>query len=133
MGQVLGAVCECGYKGSAALGAGRSNFREVCNFPHYCKSCEEVVSVDIFKDKQTCPKCKSEDVHTYEAQTTRLKNEVHEQLSDLHLERLGLHRRTDEQDSWYGKDKSHILLRGPHRCPKCQMQLLKFFTELMFD
>lgn len=133
MGQILGAVCECGYNGKATLGAGRSDFREVCKFPHYCDSCKEVVSVDIFKEEHLCPTCKSHDVHTYEAQTTRLKNEAHEQLSDVHLERLGLHRRSDEQDSWYGKDKSHILLRGPHYCPKCEKNSLKFFTEIMFD
>lgn len=133
MGQVLGAVCECGYKGSAVLGAGRSNFREVCKFPHYCESCKEVVSVDIFKEHHTCPKCQSPNVFTYEAPTKVPKYQILEKLSDSTLARLGMHRRQDEQDSWYGKNKRHVILRGKHHCPKCDMTSLSFFTEMMFD
>lgn len=133
MGQVLGAVCECGYEGKAVLGAGRSDFREVCKFPHYCVSCKEVVSIDIFKDEHSCPKCKSNNVNSYEAQTRRPKYEIIEKLSDVNLKKLGFHRRSDEQDSWYGKTKNHVLLRGSHYCPKCEQKSLKFFTEMMFD
>ena len=133
MGQILGATCVCGYKGEAVFGAGRSDFLEVCDFPHYCDSCNEVVSVDIFKEELNCPKCKSSDVHSYEAQSKPPKYKFIEKLSDKNLNKFGFHRRNDEQDSWYGKSKTHVLLRGPHHCPKCDKDSLKFFTKIMFD
>ena len=133
MGQILNAICDCGYEGKAVLGAGRADFNRVCNFPYHCKSCKEVVSVDLFKKRISCPICNSQDVHTYESQTVRLDKEIYEQLSDIELEKLGLHRVSNEQESWAVKDKNHTLLRGPHHCPKCEKKTLIFFTELMFD
>lgn len=133
MGQVLGAVCECGYKSEAVLGAGRSNFREVCKFPHYCTSCNEVISVDIFKEERICPKCQSRDVQSYEARTSRLKYKILEKFSDETLKKFGFHRRDDEQHSWYGKSKNHTILKGNQYCPNCQKKELKFFTSMMFD
>lgn len=133
MGQVLGGICECGYKGSATLGAGRSNFQEVCRFPHYCRKCENLISVDIFKKDNTCPDCGSDDIHTYEASTNSPKYKIIEKLSDERLRSFGFHRSDDEQFSWYGNTKSHVILRGGHHCPKCHNNSLRFFTELMFD
>ena len=133
VGQVLSAFCDCGYESDVVLGAGRSNFREVCKFPHYCLNCNEAISIDIFKDTRKCPKCNSSDVHTYEAQTKRAKYKLLEKLSDSTLDKLGMHRRDDEHHSWYGNSKNHTILRGKHFCPKCERTSLSFATSMMFD
>ena len=132
MGQILDAVCECGYRKSAVLGAGRSNFKEVCKFPHYCNSCSEVIDVDIFKEQNCCPNCTSLNIHTYEALTKRVTYKVFERLSDITLRKYGYHRRDNEQHSWYGKIKNHTILRVKHFCPKCKNDSLSFFTSMMF-
>jgi Zn finger protein HypA/HybF involved in hydrogenase expression len=133
MGQVLDAVCECGYHSSVVMGAARSNFLEVCKFPHYCMNCHESISIDIFKETKLCPKCNSGDVHTYEAKTRRVRYKLLEKLSDNALQKLGMHRRDDEHHSWYGNSKNHTILRGKHYCPQCEKTTLSFITSMMFD
>ncbi len=133
MGQILNAVCKCGYVGRAILGAGRSDHTEVCNFPHYCKTCKEVVGIDIFKEVHLCPKCNSNNLQSYEALTQRLDSDELEDLSDSDLEKLGFHRSFDELTSWYGKEKEHAILKDTHHCPKCDQPTLRFKRSAFFD
>jgi hypothetical protein len=133
MGRIYSAVCKCGYVGNAKLGAGRQNYTEVCAFPHYCKTCKEVVGLDICKEPHFCPKCSSNDVQSYEALTQRTDSDELDDLSDTELEKLGLHRGAEAVGSWDGELKEHALLKGPHHCPKCEQPALHFKPGAFFD
>lgn len=133
MGQVLNAICECGLRDTATLGAGRSDFQLVCKFPHYCKNCEYLISVDILKENNVCSECGSKDIHSYESSTKRSKYKIVEKLSTDVLMKLGLHRLEDEQFSWYLNKENHVILKGNHYCPKCHSNSMIFDTKLIFD
>jgi hypothetical protein len=133
MGEVVSSTCICGYEAEAVIGAGRLDFKEVCKFPHYCDSCNQVTSIDIFKTKRTCNNCKSQAVHSYEANTKRVPYEFLEKISDETLKKYGYHKRHHEYTSWCGKEKSHVILHGTHHCPSCKKNTLQFKIKLMFD
>ena len=133
MGQVLRAICECGFNETATLGAGRGDFNRICKFPHYCKGCECLISIDIFKEQNNCSECGSEDIHSYESSTKRSKYKIFEKFSNSALKKLGLHRLVDEQFCWFSNTESHAILSGNHYCPKCHVNSMNFITELIFD
>jgi hypothetical protein len=133
MGEVVTATCTCGYKENAAIGAGRSDFKVVCKFPHFCNSCSQVTSVDIFKSEHVCKHCGSYDVHSYESSTKVTPYKFMERFSDEILKKYGYHRKSYEYTSWYGTTKNHVLMRGKHYCPNCKCNSLQFQITMMFD
>lgn len=133
MGEVVAATCECGYKEDAVIGAGRSNFKEVCKFPHYCKSCNQLTSIDLFRSEKTCTRCGSADVRSYESSTKVIPYKFLNRFSDDTLKKYGYHRKSHEYTSWYGTKKNHVLMRGKHYCPNCKCNNLSFQITMMFD
>lgn len=133
MGSSLIASCQCGYEKHVFLGAGRSNFETVCHFPHYCDDCKEVVSVDIFSDEIKCPNCKSTNVHTYEAKSKRIKDTFTDKMKAKLVGNKTYHSSEDEEFSWYGRNKDHVILKGMHHCPSCEDESLEFSLFAMVD
>ncbi|MFC2172120.1 hypothetical protein ACFLU6_05750 [Acidobacteriota bacterium] len=66
MGGIVKAQCQCGYEREMLLGGGMSNFTTHCNFPAYCRDCEDLVEVNLLQKKTSCPKCKGRDITPYD-------------------------------------------------------------------
>ena len=57
MGDILQAICECGFKSNNLyLGGGFLDMGELCNAPYYCDNCETIGTVNINKIIK-CEKC----------------------------------------------------------------------------
>ena len=66
MGTICSAECKCGYKTKELfLGGGRMNFLTKCNFPYFCKKCNELFIGNTYDKKIICSECNSEDVVAY--------------------------------------------------------------------
>ena len=136
MGTQLTGRCKCGYEGVAYIASGRANHGKVFKYPHYCKTCLSLTSIDILSDSQLCNECGSADVHSYEAPTRTLSyKSLLNKLPTEILRKAGYHRSEEvhEETFCYPINKRFVFLRKPHFCPRCKENSLHFFTSMLFD
>lgn len=68
MGSSVNAHCDCGFEATKLLiGGGMDNFMTVCSFPVFCKKCQKLRVANLLKQPLKCPKCRSQDVITYDS------------------------------------------------------------------
>ena len=129
MGRELLGYCKCGYGKEVCIGGGFSG--KSFEFPHYCESCNSLTSVDVFKKKPKCTECGSKDIKSYEAITKELPKDV--RLPSFLTN--GYHKREDVQveNFCYSLDKTFVLLKGKHYCPRCKENSLMFPITCFFD
>ncbi len=65
MGSQVLAICICGVNKTILIGGGKLNFQKINYFPAYCPSCLELVQVNLWDKKLTCPECHINDVIPY--------------------------------------------------------------------
>ena len=136
MGKQLTGECDCGYVGEVYIASGRAQHGKKFAYPHYCTSCDSLISVDLLSESQTCKVCGSGDVHSYEALTKTLSDDSFlKKLPTNFLLKIGYHRldAVQEETFCYPLKKTFVLLRGNHFCPKCKNQSMRFFTSMLFD
>ena len=63
MGWEIEGSCPCGYEsGPLQTGSGLSDARRTFRVPARCRSCNEMVAVDIKSEAKACPSCGSYDL-----------------------------------------------------------------------
>ena len=130
MGRELLGYCKCGYEKEVCIGGGFSG--KSFEFPHYCESCNSLTSVDVLKKKPKCTECGSKDIKSYEAITKELPDDV----SGLpYFMMKDYHKREDVQveNFCHQLDKTFVLLKGNHYCPRCKENSLIFKTTVYCD
>lgn len=135
MGTGLLAQCSCGYETECTVGAGRRTFKTSMKFPHHCRSCHEVVDVQVYAEELKCPDCCCTDVESYRAKTTSDYGIKFKWFQKKFIDPDIYHSHDDEHHSWRSsKDNSdHVILRGKHPCPKCGKNEMQFHLDCMFD
>ena len=130
MGRELLGYCKCGYEKEVCIGGGFSG--KSFEFPHYCESCNSLTSVNVLKKKPKCTECGSKDIKSYEAITKELPDDV----SGLpYFMMKDYHKREDVQveNFCHQLDKTFVLLKGNHYCPRCKENSLMFHITWFFD
>lgn len=111
MGSKVIATCDCGLSEGILIGGGMLNFTTTCLFPCCCKSCNNVVEVNLLFEDMKCPQCGSKDVIPYD-NPSMVKSVGNELIA-----------------SWNKKDELGRVLEitnGSYWCPKCKRPTLKF-------
>lgn len=112
MGSVVKAICECGYEKKIAIGGGRLNFKTVEYFPCLCKTCREVVPVNLKSNAPICPECNSSDNLPFNNKTLIM----------------------DKGKDVISRSFDNVLTDGIYKCPCSKNGKLKFFdTGLIWD
>ena len=65
MGTAVNATCGCGLEAEIMIGAGFSDFPNVCLFPALCRNCERVVEANLARCPAHCPECGTAQVIPY--------------------------------------------------------------------
>jgi len=92
------------------------------------------MTVDTMQPEIRCKECGSDDVYSYEASTKTVTSAFMNARSPSLLKLLGFHRRSEVyNDSFRDREKSFILLKGKHYCPRCKDIELTFKPGYMFD
>ncbi len=136
MGTELTGECSCGYGKKVYIASGRAQHGKVFKYPHFCKSCDSLISVDLLSESQICTECGSDDVHSYAASTKTLSyKSLLNRLPTEVLRAAGYHRSevVHEETFCYPLKKWFVFLRGDHFCPKCKNQSMRFFTSMLYD
>jgi Zn finger protein HypA/HybF involved in hydrogenase expression len=66
MGSAVIVACPCGMERMFMIGGGMSNFQVLCLFPCLCERCQEIVPINLLRQRKRCPKCKSNRVIPYD-------------------------------------------------------------------
>jgi len=67
MGDIVRAVCHCGYSSEEMLiGGGRRDYLTNCNFPMFCKACHSLFEANLYDKKIVCSECGSDNVLSYD-------------------------------------------------------------------
>ena len=114
-GDIVQAKCECGFEETIKFGAGKSNYKTVCNFPFFCNSCSSFVVLNYLSEKPVCKLCRSEDVTPYDNDKMRALK------SDKPVA------------GWNANDRTFILTDDFYLCPKCKEFKLLFTSIGYFD
>ena len=114
-GDIVSAKCECGFETTMKLGAGKSNYKTTCNFPYHCKDCYSLSVLNTLSDKQSCKKCFSEEVISYDNDSLRAGKS------------------SNPVFGWNINDKSFKLTDDFYICPQCREFKLKFTSIGNFD
>jgi predicted RNA-binding Zn-ribbon protein involved in translation (DUF1610 family) len=135
VGTGLLAQCSCGYETKCTVGAGRRTFKTSMEFPHHCKSCHEVVDVQVYAEELKCPDCGSTDVESYRAKTKSDYGLMFKWVQKKLIFPNSYHSHDDEHHSWRSSQDNtdHVILRGKHPCPKCGKNEMQFHLDCMFD
>ena len=132
MGLGLLGHCKCGYEKDVYIGSGFAQHGKSFEYPHYCESCNSLTSVDVLKKNPKCAECGSEDIKSYEAITKELPDDVsglpYFMMKDYHKPED-----VQEEDFCYPLDKTFVLLKGNHYCPRCKENSLIFKTTVYCD
>ncbi|NRB58315.1 MAG: hypothetical protein HRU50_00065 [Winogradskyella sp.] len=112
MGSVIKATCGCGYEKDITVGGGRLNFKTTQYFPHYCKTCQEVVSGNLLKEEKLCASCETKDKIPYNNKDLILK----------------------KGNGIVFKSFENIITDGLYKCPCTKCDNLKFSdTGIIWD
>ena len=136
MGKQLTGLCDCSYGGEVYIASGRTQHGKVFYYPHYCNSCDSLISVDLLSKSKTCKFCASDDVHSFEATSKTISSKsLLNKLPPNFLLKIGYHSSelVHEEIFCYPLNKKFVLLRGNHYCPKCKHQSMHFFTSMLYD
>ncbi|TFH26684.1 MAG: hypothetical protein E4G98_06830 [Promethearchaeota archaeon] len=115
MGTSLNVKCLCGFSTYTPQGAGMLTYEKEDWEPAYCSHCSEVVSVNIKKLNQNCPKCKGAIVLYNDISLQRKKPLA----TDVHL----------KEHCW----GDFILPVTYYLCPKCRNKTMWFEIGALFD
>lgn len=107
-GDLVSAKCECGFETTMKLGGGMANFKTTCYFPYHCKDCYSLSVLNSLNDKQSCKKCFSENVISYESDSLRAGKS------------------NNSVFGWNINDKNYKLTDDLYYCPQCREMKLKF-------
>ena len=115
MGQSASVACDsCGFRKSATIGAGRSDFQTFSGWPARCDRCVSVVTVNLKDDVLKCLDCGSSEVVLYGEEARR--------SGDTASEGFPLF-------SW----DDHALYPDLYRCPRCGEKAMNFRPGIRFD
>jgi RNA polymerase subunit RPABC4/transcription elongation factor Spt4 len=110
MGQLVKAICNCGFIKDAPVGGGISTYKESATFPFYCRDCG-LVNVNIAKGEKICPECESIDVTQYGDSKISIPTD---------------HNKVLEWGSYHSGSRGHL-------CPNCKSQKMVFNWYGSFD
>lgn len=114
-GDIVTAKCECGFEETIKFGAGKSNYKTVCNFPFSCNFCNSFVVLNYLSEKPVCKLCNSEDVTSYDN------------------DKMRAHKSDNSVAGWNANDRKFILTDDFYFCPKCKEFKLTFTSVGNFD
>jgi hypothetical protein len=104
MGTEVDASCGCGLEATIMIGAGFSDFPDVCLFPALCNRCERAVETNLAHKPTLCPECGDTRVIPY---------------SDIALAKK-------DGRSTIAAWGELNLTDGHHQCPACKQMTLRF-------
>lgn len=67
MGSSVTATCDCGLAADILIGGGALTFTTECSFPCLCRSCRNVVEVNLLVSDRRCPDCQTPDTVPYDS------------------------------------------------------------------
>jgi hypothetical protein len=111
MGAIVSASCACGFKCESEVGGSRANFLSVCHFPCLCRTCNDVVQVNLLAASRACPKCCGKDIAAYD--------EPRLSASKGHYVTMWRKPKPNDEQFWE-------LHSGDYFCPKCSKMTLHF-------
>jgi hypothetical protein len=62
----LRAACDCGFSTELIVGGGTGAFAALAMFPAYCRSCRQLLPVNLAAGPLACSLCKGSDVTPYD-------------------------------------------------------------------
>lgn len=143
LGQELRAICDCGYSEKALCGSTRRQYGHVFNYPHRCKSCDQVVTIDVLSSSYLCPKCGSHDVVAYGKSLpcmprgtffTRLIRIFNPKAArDYNEEYSALLRNIVGQGFCSATNTMYGMPDQNQLCPSCKMVTLRFGIATLYD
>lgn len=141
MGASYKANCDCGYEAPAHTGATRATYLNSFWYPHACRQCRQVVSVELACRKPKCPDCGSPDLHSFGRVLPRENLQRWGVLSKV-LSWLGAaapnepqtqpHEFVDRTFNFHS-GSTWGLPNGPHWCPACGEKSLRFELNALYD
>lgn len=133
--------CDCGYEAYARTGATRATYLKSFWYPHACRQCLQVVSVDLACHEPKCPDCGSADLHSFGLELPRENCRKWGMFSKV-LPLLGLgepkgpftepHKFIDQTLNFHS-GRTWGLPNGPHWCPACGEKSLRFELHALYD
>ena len=136
MGHELIGRCNCGLEGRVCVGSSRSDHGKKFDYPHYCSSCNSLITVNVLRKKYVCTLCESGEIHSYAALTKSLPYDSKlNSWPDDHLAKIGVHKKDLVEDETYcdSLEKDFVLFRSKNFCPLCKRNSLSFSLSLMYD
>ena len=120
MGSFLQPSCSCGFRPTGvSAGGSMSDFQDTCMAPALCKSCNELLELNILNKSSCCPKCRGP--ITYYNDSSLQEKLESQKPEDDHI------------FSWHMGTEEFILPRTRYYCPKCGKMNLEFEEVLLFD
>lgn len=134
-------MCPCGYKGEASAGATRATYLHSFFYPHACKTCREVVSVELAAKSPICPNCQSYEVIAYGSELPEARHKRWWSLSRLRArlapgsskEPTGTAFQYVDQSLNFMSQRRWGLRRDAHLCPLCGERSLHFELSAVCD
>jgi predicted Zn-ribbon and HTH transcriptional regulator len=137
MGIYLLASCYCCQKKtSVVFGSSLAEHGKVFWFPHHCSCCNQIISVDIYKQNTKCPNCNKDEFFSYAAPTkTLITNSFLNKFSDNFIKLLGFHKNKNVKYEMYAfrLQRKFSLLNIQHYCPSCKSNSVFFHFDFSFD
>lgn len=141
MGTGLKAQCTCGYQSDTVIGSTRRDHGRIFYFPHVCRSCMEVVSVNLLAEDVQCPLCSGKDLMIYGSSYSNAKPSRWSKLKNLvragSISAVGPQVREGtsivEESFCFRLDRYFCIDNGVYMCPRCASPGLRFTLSLLFD
>jgi Zn finger protein HypA/HybF involved in hydrogenase expression len=128
MGQILTAICKCGYeKNELLIGGGMFTFMEVCNVVCYCENCKEVETYNAIRD----------DIN--DTTMPLIRNEIRCEKCGNKVTMYGIFTSEDTINDKYcykwrfDDDHIYLLEMGNHYSPQCGKNTLEFIPSGNYD
>lgn len=141
MGASYKVNCDCGYETLAHTGATRANYLNSFCYPHACRKCCQVVSVELACREPKCPECGSGDLHSFGRELPRehfRKWRIFSKVLSLSAaappveSSIQSHNFTDQTLNFHS-GRTWGLPKGPHWCPACGKNSLHFELDALYD
>ena len=104
MGQILMAICSCGFAREFLFGGGMDNFKTYLGAPAYCMKCNKMTITNYLNPKSRCSLCRGKIVY-YNDESLQIKK--------------------DKDDSYF-EWGDFILPDSSYKCPECGEFMLRF-------
>ena len=141
MASRLSCKCVCGYQAEAWTATTRAGHGKHFNWPHLCRGCKQVVSVDIYTNPEHCPECQTTEITRYGLlipdpptdKTAQLidaltpsRRRYKKQIADLYNSRV-------DMSYAFRNNATYGLPRQAYECPHCAATELNFALDALFD